>query len=73
MAEENVGVIKRLSVKGYGFIARKGRTKDLFFHVTGVSKGTIFADLREGDEVNFDGIEPTEKGESAFGVKLSTN
>lgn len=69
MNEENIGVIKRLNDKGFGFISIKGRQKDLFFHASKM-KGFVFADLHEGDEVTFEGIEPTERGDQAFGIRL---
>ena len=66
---ENVGIIKKLSEKGFGFIEIKGRKKDLFFHASKL-KGFFFTDLKEGDEVSWEGIEPTDKGEQAFGVRV---
>jgi CspA family cold shock protein len=45
------GVIKRLTDKGFGFIALGGG-KDLFFHSSAV-EGVGFADLREGQRVSF--------------------
>ncbi len=69
MESENMGIIKKLMPKGFGFIEVKGRKKDLFFHASQM-KGFTFTDLEEGDEVTFEGIEPSNKGEGAFGVKL---
>ena len=45
------GVIKRLTDKGFGFIALGGG-KDLFFHRSAV-EGVGFEDLREGQRVSF--------------------
>ena len=45
------GTIKRITDKGFGFIARPGQ-KDLFFHSTAVS-GVSFNDLREGQQVTY--------------------
>ena len=45
------GVIKRVTDKGFGFIAVSGG-KDLFFHRSAV-KGARFEDLREGQRVSF--------------------
>lgn len=69
MDDENFGIVKKLNEKGFGFLEIKGRTKDLFFHASQM-KGFFFADLKENDEVSYEGIEPTEKGEQAFGVRL---
>ncbi len=46
------GTIKRITDKGYGFIARPDAQKDLFFHSSAVS-GATFNDLREGQQVTF--------------------
>jgi CspA family cold shock protein len=45
------GVIKRLTDKGFGFIA-VGGGKDLFFHRSAV-EGVRFEELREGQRVTF--------------------
>lgn len=47
------GTIKRLTDRGFGFIAREGEEKDLFFHSNEL-KNVSFNDLREGDKVTFD-------------------
>lgn len=60
------GTIKTLTEKGFGFIAREGETKDLFFHSNDLS-GVSFADLKVGDKVTFDVVEG-EKGQSAKNV-----
>lgn len=65
------GKIKKLHTKGFGFITGvEGREKDLFFHAAGLVKGLEFNSLKEGDAVSFEGIEPTAKGEQAFGVDV---
>lgn len=66
------GTIKKLSEKGFGFITLPDRPKDLFFHAQNVV-GTPFRDLREGDAVEIEGIEPTDRGDQAYGVKLLEN
>lgn len=60
------GTIKRLTDKGYGFIAIEGKDKDLFFHSNEL-KGVAFEDLREGDEVQFETANGP-KGENATNV-----
>ncbi len=61
------GTIKKLTDKGFGFIAAEGQAKDLFFH----SKSLVevqFSELHEGDAVTFD-IEDSPKGPNAVNVK----
>ncbi len=60
------GTIKTLTEKGFGFIARDGEAKDLFFHSNDLS-GVRFDELKVGDAVNFDVID-TPKGPSAKNV-----
>ena len=45
------GTIKKLTDKGFGFIDT-GRGGDLFFH-TSALQGAAFADLHEGQQVEF--------------------
>jgi cold shock protein len=61
------GTIKTLMPKGFGFIAREGETKDLFFHSNDLS-GVSFNDLKEGDTVNFEVVE----GPKGFNAKNVT-
>lgn len=63
------GVIKMVNPKGYGFISVEGRDKDLFFHATECLDG-IFKDLKVGDQVKFEEIGVTDKGEVAVSVSL---
>ena len=42
------GTIKRLTEKGFGFIAREGEAKDLFFHSNDLS-GVSFDELKVGE------------------------
>ena len=60
------GTIKRLTDRGFGFIAREGEDKDLFFHSNEL-KGVTFAELKVGDAVTFEVVDG-EKGPSAKNV-----
>ena len=60
------GTIKTLTDRGFGFIAREGEVKDLFFHSNEL-QGVTFAELKVGDAVTFEVVEG-EKGPSAKGV-----
>ncbi len=60
------GTIKTLTDRGFGFIAREGETKDLFFHSKDLS-GVVFDDLRVGDAVTFDVVDG-QKGPAAQNV-----
>lgn len=50
------GTIKTLTDRGFGFIARDGEAKDLFFHSKDLS-GVTFDELREGDKVTFEVVD----------------
>lgn len=60
------GTIKTLTTKGFGFIAREGETKDLFFHSNEL-RGVTFDELKVGDSVTFE-VVSGEKGPSAKDV-----
>ena len=60
------GTIKTLTERGFGFIAREGETKDLFFHSNEL-KGVTFDQLKVGDEVTFE-VTEGEKGPAATSV-----
>ena len=60
------GTIARLTDRGFGFIARDGEEKDLFFHANEL-QGTTFDDLNEGDKVTFE-VTNGDKGPSATNV-----
>ncbi|MCH7756859.1 cold shock domain-containing protein [Patescibacteria group bacterium] len=60
------GTIARLTDRGFGFIARDGEEKDLFFHSNDL-QDVQFNDLREGDEVSFEVVEG-QKGLNAASV-----
>ena len=60
------GTIKRLTDKGFGFIAVEGEEKDLFFHGNEL-KGVNFEELKEGDKVSFEKTD-SPKGPNATNV-----
>lgn len=60
------GTIARLTDRGFGFIARDGEEKDLFFHANEL-QGTTFDELNEGDKVTFE-VADGDKGPSATQV-----
>jgi CspA family cold shock protein len=62
------GTIKRLTDKGFGFIAQEGEDKDLFFHSNDVNGE--YNDLKEGQEVSFS-VEEGEKGLNAVDVTVA--
>ena len=47
------GSIVRLTDRGFGFIAREGEEKDLFFHSNELVD-VRFDELKEGDKVTFE-------------------
>ncbi len=61
------GTIKRLTDRGFGFIAQEGEEKELFFHSSALV-GATYEDLREGDAVSFDS-EDSDKGPRAINVQ----
>lgn len=60
------GTIKTLTEKGFGFIAREGQAKDLFFHSNDLN-GVTFDELKVGETVTFE-VEDGPKGQSAKNV-----
>jgi CspA family cold shock protein len=54
--------------KGYGFIAREDKEKDVFVHSSAIREANL--ELNEGDEITFD-VEQTEKGNSAVNLQKS--
>lgn len=60
------GTIARLTDRGFGFIAREGEEKDLFFHSNEL-KNVKFNELREGDKVTFE-VADGPKGPNAVNV-----
>ncbi len=63
------GTVKTKTDRGFGFIAREGEVKDLFFHSNDLV-GVTFDELQVGATVSFD-VESGEKGQSAKNVKLA--
>lgn len=63
------GKIKTLTDRGFGFIARDGETKDLFFHSKDLS-GITYDELKVGDMVSFEVVDGP-KGPSAKNVTLA--
>ena len=63
------GTIKTKTDKGYGFIAREGETKDLFFHSKDLVDVT-FDELQVGTTVSFD-VVAGDKGPSAKNVRVA--
>ena len=61
-----IGTIKTLTDRGFGFIAREGEAKDLFFHSKALV-GVTFDELRVGDSVSFE-IGESDKGPNAVQV-----
>ena len=61
------GTIKTLvRDRGFGFIAREGEAKDLFFHSKDL-QGVTFEELKEGDTLNFE-LAQGPKGPNAVNV-----
>ncbi len=60
------GTIKTLTDRGFGFIAREGEVKDLFFHSKDLV-GVAFDELKVGDMVTFE-ITEGQKGPAATNV-----
>ena len=63
------GTIKRLTDKGFGFIAVEGAPKDIFFHSDALV-GVTFDELKVDQAVTFE-TEESEKGPRARNVQLA--
>lgn len=61
------GTIRKLTDKGFGFIAAEGLSKDLFFHSKALV-GVTFEELKEGETVSFEQA-MSEKGPNAINVQ----
>lgn len=60
------GTVKKLTDRGFGFIAVDGEEKDLFFHSNEL-QGVSYDQLKEGDRVSFEKAD-SPKGENAVKV-----
>ena len=56
------------STKGYGFIAREDKEKDVFVHSSAAKAANL--NLNEGDALTFE-VENGEKGPSAINLQLA--
>ncbi|MBI5742799.1 MAG: cold shock domain-containing protein [Candidatus Niyogibacteria bacterium] len=61
------GTIKTLTDRGFGFIAREGEAKDLFFHSKDLN-GVTYDELKVGDTVSFE-VTEGQKGPAATNVQ----
>ena len=64
------GTIKRLVDRGFGFIKAEEQEEDLFFHRNEL-QDVQFADLREGQEVEFEKSKGQDGRPKAIKVKLA--
>lgn len=64
------GTVKTLTEKGFGFISVPGSKKDMFFHSNNLNN-MRFADMKVGDEVEFD-VEEGQKGPFASNIDVLT-
>ena len=64
------GTIKRLMDRGFGFIKIEGQEEDLFFHRNEL-QDVQFADLREGQEVEFEVSRGSDGRQQAAKVRLA--
>ncbi|KAA5541937.1 cold-shock protein [Roseiconus nitratireducens] len=62
------GTIKRITDKGFGFIATSDSRSDMFFHSSAL-QGVHFDDLREGQAVSYE-VGQGPKGPRAENVQL---
>ena len=54
------------STKGYGFIERDDKEKDVFLHTSAIQAASLV--VNEGDELTFD-VEQGQKGPSAINLQ----
>jgi CspA family cold shock protein len=66
-----IGKIKLLKTDGgYGFIIPESGGRDVFFHVSSLTEGVDYNDLKAGDLVSFD-LGESPKGPQAMNVNLA--
>ena len=58
---------KVIQDRGFGFISTQEKEDSIFFHKTQINSDLVFADLREGQDVQFE-VEETPKGLQAINV-----
>ena len=63
------GTVKKITEKGFGFIATDEGGTDLFFHMSAV-EGSHFDDLQEGQRVEFS-VGEGPKGPRAENVRVA--
>jgi CspA family cold shock protein len=63
------GTVKKVTDKGYGFIAVEDSEKDIFFHENSLEGDLAKRKLYEGDKVSFE-VEETPKGQNAVNIEL---
>ncbi len=63
------GTVKKVTDRGFGFIAIEGAEKDIFFHENSLEGELAERKLKEGDKVSFE-VEDTPKGPNAVNIKL---
>ena len=65
------GTIKRITDRGFGFIATDNSNDDMFFHSSSL-EGVQFDELREGQDVTFT-VGQGPKGPRAENVRVGSN
>ena len=64
------GIVKRLMDRGFGFIKTEEQEEDLFFHRNEL-QDVQFAELREGQEVEFEMTRGSDGRQQAVKVRLA--
>ncbi len=63
------GTVKTVTDKGFGFIAKEGEDKDVFYHENSLENELAERKLQVGDKVTYD-VEESPKGLNAINIKL---
>ena len=66
-----IGIVTKVTDKGFGFIRSNDLGKDVFFHSSACVLGLVFDEIVEGMEVEFD-VKETDKGLVAMGVSAAS-